>query len=202
LAIATEMLPAFATFALIGSITPGGSTLFSSSSGSRFGMRRSLPLLLGLVTGFTLLTAIAAVGMGALLHSVDALRTAVKVAGSIYLLWLAYHIATSGAPDVSSSTAGSPPAFRTGVVFNLLNPKAWTVVVSATAAYASLTSNTAVFAMIFVAVWAICCSVACVAWCAGGHALARVLKTERHWQIVNGALGVLLALTIIPMWLE
>lgn len=198
----TELLPALMAFAFIGSITPGGSTLFSSSTGSRFGMRRSVPLLSGLVVGFTLLTAICAVGVGALLHSVDALRVAVKIGGTVYLLWLAYHIGISGAPNVDASTASSPPAFRTGVIFNLLNPKAWTVVISATAAYASLTDSTALLAAILVVVFSACCTIACIAWCAGGHALARVLSTDRQWRIVNTILGVLLALTVIPMWLE
>jgi threonine/homoserine/homoserine lactone efflux protein len=92
--------------------------------------------------------------------------------------------------------------FRTGVIFNLLNPKAWTVVISATAAYASLTESTAVLATVLVAIFAVCCAIACITWCAGGHALARVVKTERQWQVVNAVLGLLLALTVIPMWLE
>lgn len=189
-------------FAFIGSITPGGSTLFSSSTGSRFGFRRSVPVLSGLVVGFTVLTAVSAVGLGALLHEVGAIKIAVKVAGTIYLLWLAYHIGTSGAPNLNASTAGTPPVFRTGVIFNLVNPKAWTVVVSATAAYASLTNETAVFALVFTSIWAVCCTIACITWCASGHALSRVLNTDRQWRIVNSILGLLLALTVIPMWLE
>lgn len=165
-------------------------------------MRRSIPLLSGLVVGFTLLTAICAVGVGAILHSVDALRVAVKVAGTAYLLWLAYHIGISGAPSVDASTADAPPAFRTGVIFNLLNPKAWTVVISATAAYASLSDSTALLATVLVIVFAACCTIACIAWCAGGHALSRVLNSDRQWRIVNTILGLLLACTVIPMWLE
>ena len=198
----TELLPALMAFAFIGSITPGGSTLFSSSTGSRFGIRRSIPLLSGLVVGFTLLTALCAVGVGALLHSVGAIRVAVKVAGTAYLLWLAYHIGMSGAPSVDTSTVNAPPAFRTGVIFNLLNPKAWTVVISATAAYASLTDSTALLATVLVVVFSACCTIACIAWCAGGHALSRALTSDRQWRTVNAILGLLLALTVIPMWLE
>lgn len=198
----TELLLPLIVFAFVGAITPGGSTLFSSATGSRFGMRRSLPLVGGLIVGFSLVTAVSALGVGALMHSVDALRTMVKIAGTGYLLWLAYHIGMSGAPQLRSSTDDAPPAFRTGVVFNLLNPKGWTVVVSATAAYASLSENAFLLAVVLVTILTICCGIANVAWCAGGHALSRTLKTERQWRIVNTALGVLLALTIIPMWLE
>ena len=38
-------------------------------------------------------------------------------------------------------------------------------------------------------------------WCAAGLLMARVLRTEAQWRVVNMALGVLLALSILPMWL-
>ena len=38
-------------------------------------------------------------------------------------------------------------------------------------------------------------------WCGAGLVLARVLRTERQWRILNVTLGALLALTGVPLWL-
>jgi hypothetical protein len=39
-------------------------------------------------------------------------------------------------------------------------------------------------------------------WCLAGLLLARLLRTEREWRTVNAGLGLLLAASVIPMWLE
>jgi hypothetical protein len=41
-----------------------------------------------------------------------------------------------------------------------------------------------------------------VLWCVGGEVLARRLSTDHQWAVLNGTLAALLALSVIPMWLE
>ena len=74
-------------------VTPGGATLLATASGARFGLRRSLPLLAGIAAGLAAVVALAGAGLGSLLQAAPALQSAMRVAGSAYLLWLAWRIA-------------------------------------------------------------------------------------------------------------
>jgi len=39
-------------------------------------------------------------------------------------------------------------------------------------------------------------------WCLAGMLLARLLRTERQWRVLNAGLGLLLVMSIVPMWWE
>lgn len=39
-------------------------------------------------------------------------------------------------------------------------------------------------------------------WCTGGVLLARLLRTDRQWRLVNTALGLLLVASVVPIWLS
>ena len=100
----------------------------------QFGLRRSLPLLLGIAAGLTTLAVAASLGLAGVLLGVH-LELVVRVLGSLYLLWLAWTIAGAGAPGRTSLT--EPRRFRTGVLLLWLNPKAWAITLSAAGAFAS-----------------------------------------------------------------
>jgi threonine/homoserine/homoserine lactone efflux protein len=37
-------------------------------------------------------------------------------------------------------------------------------------------------------------------WCLGGALLARILRSERQWSVLNASLGALLGLSVVPIW--
>ena len=129
----SDILPLLA-FAMSATVTPGGATLLATASGARFGLRRSLPLLAGISAGLAALVALAGAGLGALLQAAPALQSAMRVAGSAYLLRLAWQIAWSGAPDIRQAESSSPMGFPTGIALLWLNPKGWTMALAASAA--------------------------------------------------------------------
>ncbi len=104
--------------------TPGGATLLATASGARFGLRRSLPVLAGISAGLAALAASAGAGIGTLLQAAPVLQSGTRVAGSAYLLWLAWKIARAGAPDLRRAEGRSPLGFLSGVVLLWLNRKA------------------------------------------------------------------------------
>jgi threonine/homoserine/homoserine lactone efflux protein len=110
-------------FAVSATVTSGSATLVATASGARFDLRRSLPLLAGISAGLAALVALAGAGLGALLQAAPALQSAMRVAGSAYLLWLAWQIAWSGAPDIRQAEGSSPVGFSTGIALLWLNPE-------------------------------------------------------------------------------
>ncbi|RVB43642.1 LysE family translocator, partial [Mesorhizobium sp. M7A.F.Ca.CA.002.03.1.1] len=76
-------------FAIVATTTPGIATTLSTASGAQFGFRRSVPLLVGSAAGLATVTGAAAAGLAGLLLAVPSLQLAMKVTGSLYLVWLA-----------------------------------------------------------------------------------------------------------------
>lgn len=102
-----DTLLALFLFAFTTSITPGPNNMMLFASGVNFGFVRTVPHMLGIGAGFFLLLIAVGFGLGALLHSVPLLYTALKFAGGAYLVWIAWKIGTSR--SLSEGKAGANP---------------------------------------------------------------------------------------------
>lgn len=188
-------------FAIVATGSPGGATTLATASGALFGFRRSLPLLTGIAAGIASLSAAAAAGLAALLLAFPAAELVLKLAGSGYLLWLAGRIARSGSPRSGPGGARVPTGFWIGVLLLLTNPKGWTVALAGAAAFAAPSAEPFRAALLLSGTLGTAAVASLSLWCAGGVLLARRLRTERQWRVVNAALGALLAISILPLWL-
>jgi threonine/homoserine/homoserine lactone efflux protein len=186
-------------FVAVATVTPGGATMLATASGVRFGFARSVPLIFGIAIGLALLAAVAALGLGNLLLAMPALQMAVKALGSAYLLWLAWNIARSGPPTEGNGPA-QPVTLMKGLLLLWLNPKSWAMTVGAAASFALLASSPSRLALLLGTAFGIAACASLALWCALGLLLARHFRTPRHWRILNLAMGVLLAASIIPTW--
>jgi len=178
-------------FALASTLSPGGANMLATASGAQFGFRRSVPLLTGIALGLACLAAASAAGLGSLLLAAPSLQLAMKLTGSAYLLWLAWKIGRSGPPALKSDLA-QPTRFWGGAGLLMLNPKGWAMALGAAASFALLLGG--IFGLAEILSLSL--------WCVAGLVLARWLTRTWHWRLVNGILGLLLAVSIVPMWLE
>ena len=103
--IMDQMLPLI-LFAVVATVTPGGATALATASGVHFGFRRSLPLMAGIAFGLASMAAAAAIGLASLLLALPSLQFAMKTAGTLYLLWLAWRIDEPHYRDMPGQTAG------------------------------------------------------------------------------------------------
>src|SRR3989338_2299832 len=95
----TELLFAFIAFAFVTSVTPGPNNMRRRASGGKCGRRRSLPHRFGISLGFMLLVASVGLGLGQLFEQVPLLYDVLRYLGAAYLLYLAWKIAGSCAPQ-------------------------------------------------------------------------------------------------------
>lgn len=129
----TEWLPSAAVLAaftpavVLIAITPGPDmTLFI---GKTLGQSRAagLAAMFGATTGLVVHALLAAFGLSALLAASETAFTMVKIAGALYLLWLAYDAIRHGSaftmerPEQRARPLGE--IYVTGLAINLLNPK-------------------------------------------------------------------------------
>lgn len=100
----------------------GPNNLLLATSGVNFGMRRTLPMVFGILVGCALQTVIAGVALEVLLHWMAAIRLPLTLAGCAYLLWLSWKIFRAAAPEVRSKP--QPMTLLGGACFRAINPKA------------------------------------------------------------------------------
>jgi threonine/homoserine/homoserine lactone efflux protein len=109
-------------------LTPGPNMVYLVSRSVSQGSRAGMVSLGGTAVGFVVYMTMANLGLAAVFIVVPWLYTALKVAGAMYLLWLAYKTLRPGGMslfetrDLPRDSAGK--LFRMGLVTNLLNPKA------------------------------------------------------------------------------
>ena len=188
-------------FVVVATITPGGATTLATASGAQFGFRRSVPLMAGIALGLATLAAAAAAGLAGLLLAARSLQTAMRLAGSAYLLWLAWKIAGSGPPKLRDDLS-VPTSFLGGACLLWLNPKGWAMALGAAASFAALANGPLQLAVLLGSAFGLAAAVSLSLWCLAGLLLARLLRTPWQWRALNAALAVLLVMSIVPMWWE
>ena len=129
-------LLALSAFALVSSITPGPNNMMLMASGANFGLRRTVPHALGVGIGFTLMIILVGLGLMGLFDLFPILNTVLKVVSVVYLLCLAWKIANAAAPDTASGARSKPMTFVQAMLFQWVNPKAWSMALTAIALYA------------------------------------------------------------------
>lgn len=191
------LLGPLALFALVSSITPGPNNIMLASSGLTFGFRRTIPHMLGVNLGFTLMLVLVGLGLGTLFQQLPWLYTFLKYAGALYLLYLAWKIASSG-PMEGGSTRGRPFTFLQAALFQWVNPKAWVMAVGVIATY---TPQSGFYWNLALAA-AVCCVVNLPSigiWAAFGMALQRLLHRPRAIRMFNVGMGMLLVASLYPV---
>lgn len=117
----------FALAALVLVLTPGPNMVYCVSRSLTQGPRAGLLSLAGVVLGFCVHLLAAALGLTALLAAVPMAFDAVRIAGALYLLWMAWQAVRPGgcAPFEARDLPHDTPRrlFLMGFMTNLLNPK-------------------------------------------------------------------------------
>lgn len=185
---------ALAVFAFVSSITPGPNNVMLWASGLNFGFRRTVRHLAGVNLGFVSLLMATALGLGVLFREVSWLSPTLRILGSVYLVYLAYRVATAGKSE--GKAAARPMSFFEAVAFQYVNPKAWVMGITAAGSFlptdAGLGRSTAVFGLVFGLVNLPCIT----AWAAAGSTIGRFLESDRARRVINSILAALLLFTV------
>jgi len=183
-----SVLPLLVTsLAIMGS--PGPATISLTAAGSAFGVRRSLSYLSGIILGTAVVLAAVATGITAVLLAVPAMRAALIGISIVYILWLAYHVAS--APPLARAERTAAPTLSGGLVLGVANPKAW-VAIAAVFASGRLSDSASVDAVAKVGLLTGMIVVVNAAWLLAGASLSPLLGDPRKARVVNVALAAAL----------
>jgi len=211
----TELFASLCLFAIVTSITPGPNNAMLFASGVNYGIRRTMPHLLGVTLGFTFMQLALGLGVGFVFEAVPGLYPTLRALGAAYLVYLAWRIATSTPPaSITETDAGStapakeqsapqkanarPMTFFEASAFQWVNPKAVMMCVTAASTYGS-PDRPVLGALLVTGVFFVA-GMPCVAlWAMLGSALRGFLQDRRRLQAFNIAMAVLLVASIVPM---
>lgn len=190
------MLSALILFCLVATITPGPNNMMLLSSGATFGLRRTVPHIIGISGGCTVMVLILGWGLGGLAKTLPSFYTALHIASTLYLIWLAWRIATSAGPG-GSGRRGKPFSMLDAAIFQWINPKAWAMVLGAVANFAnpvSMMEDVLLIAGILMLVGLPCITL----WAGAGSMLQQYLQNPVALRLFNFSMAALLILSILP----
>ncbi|WP_299828484.1 LysE family translocator [uncultured Roseobacter sp.] len=203
-----ELLWTFIGFALVASITPGPNNFMVMASAGAFGWRRTVPHVMGIAIGFAAMLGTVALGLGAVLIQFPSLLVIVKTCGAVWLFWLAWQFA---APTFRTQTAASPKAqeagaqpmrFHQAALFQLVNPKTWTILIAVTAAYSELADDVFARTAIMIAVFMIVAPLSNSAWVFAGEALRKLLGTGASARWFSRIMALLITVSALMILLS
>jgi threonine/homoserine/homoserine lactone efflux protein len=196
-----DLLLALIAFAFVTSITPGPNNMMLLASGVSFGLRRSLPHMLGISLGFGVMVLAVGFGLGELFQRLPVLYRVLRYLGALYLLFLAYRIARAGAPEGGGQALGKPFTFVQAAAFQWVNPKAWVMAISGLTTF-TVPDRFGVSVLLVAGLFALV-NYPCVgAWAAAGTLLRRYLTHPDLCRLFNLGMALLLVASLYPLLAE
>jgi len=199
--VPVELLFPLAVFSFVTSITPGPNNMMLLASGVNFGFRRTIPHMLGIGIGFALMVLLLGLGLGQVFVRFPVIYTVLKYVGAVYLIWLAWKIANSGPIEGEGESKARPMTFLEAAAFQWINPKAWTMAVSAIATYLQ-PEQPLLSALIIAGFFGLVNLPSVSVWALFGMGMRRFLNDPKHVRLFNCAMALLLIASLWPVLAE
>ena len=191
-----EILLSLITFCFAAMITPGPNNLMLMTSGTNFGFRKTIPHMLGVAIGYSFMVLVVGFGVAGVIHQWPVAYNVLKVFCVIYILWLAWKIANA-APPADRPLTARPFTFLQAAVFQWINPKGWSMALSAVAIYSPNSELLNLF--IISGVFFLVNLPSVSAWALLGHKVRDWLSSPKHLRIFNWSMAFLLVCSLAMM---
>ena len=186
----TDLLPLM-SYCFVMSSTPGPNNVMLASSGAQFGFRRALPQLFGQGTGVAVQTYATCLGLGSLFVAYPALHQLLRLAGALYLVFLAWKLSGSA---LGEARASQPLSFTQAVLFQAVNPKSWVKSITLATVFMPVGLSASMGALLVTLVGLVIGIPSASIWALFGVAIRRLLTDPRKQRLFNLSMGAVLLL--------
>ena len=193
----TPEIIALISFVAVTTYTPGPNNISAASMGVLYGYKRTLPYMLGMVSGFFMMLTLSGLVSGFLIEKIPAFEMVLRIAGALYILWLAWH--TLRASYTFDEEQAKPLGFIQGFLLQVLNVK---VIVYGLTLYGTFLANKipsvyhlVLSALLFASVGFTSVSL----WTLFGAGIRRYLNQPKVRLVVNVVLALLLVYTAVDI---
>ena len=186
-------------FCCAAAFTPGPNNILGSYSGFNFGIRKSLPLILGVTFGYTSLLITLSAGLIIVFKNYPFLQDILKILGSLFLIYLAYKISFKN--KLETKEIKNPVKFLNTFFFQYINPKGVIIAIICISTFVESGSNYLFHTMVVVIVSFIVSAASISSWCILGKFLRRFATNKKFIQIFNYIMSFFLIVCVIIIYL-
>ena len=188
-----------ALFWFVAAYTPGPNNIVASYSGFNFGIKKTIPHILGTTLGFTSLVFFLTVGLINVFKLFPIIQVIIRYLGTLFLIYLAYKISFS---KISKETKKENPVkFIETFLFQYLNPKGVMVAIVVVSTYVDLGENYINYATQVILLALIFSGSSITVWTFIGKFLRKFATNEKFIKYFNYVMSVLLLLSIITFYI-
>ena len=108
-------------FGIVAAFTPGPNNFIAFYSGFNFGIKKTIPLILGVGLGYTTLVILINFVLISTFKQFPIIQEVIRVLGTFFLIYLAYKIAVSNTSQ--NEIKKNPVSFFDTFIFQFVNPK-------------------------------------------------------------------------------
>ena len=188
-----------ALFWFVAAYTPGPNNILASYSGFNFGIKKTIPHILGVVLGFTSLVFFLSIGLVNVFKLFPIIQVIIKYLGTIFLLYLAYKI--SFAKISIETKKENPVKFIETFLFQYLNPKGVIIAIVVVSTYVEFGDNYINYATQAVLLALLFSGTSITLWTFIGKFLRKFATNEKFIKYFNYVMSCLLLLSIITFYI-
>ena len=195
-----ELTFALISFYFVMYVTPGPNNAMVLTSGIKFGFTKTIPHMTGITIGHVLQLILVCFGLGKIFQIFPQIQNILKIVCALYLLYLGYKIIGSFSKIKEDNSR--PLKFYEAALFQLVNPKAWTISSMAASGFLPEDGNL-IFSIFFIGMIAlIICPLSISPWVAFGSAIRNLVKNNKIKAVIEYFLAILLLITAIIIVLQ
>ena len=186
-------------FWFVTAFTPGPNNIVASYSGFNFGIKKTIPHILGVTLGFTALIISLIIGLINIFKVYPNIQEVLKYLGTLFLLYLAFKISFSSSDN--SSNSENPVKFIETFLFQFLNPKGVIVGIIVVSTYIQVDENYINYSLQVIILALLFSVTSITSWTLVGRFLRKFATNEKFIKYFNYAMSVLLILSIFTFYL-
>jgi threonine/homoserine/homoserine lactone efflux protein len=182
-------------FGIVASFSPGPNNIMTSYTAFNFGVKKTIPTMLGVIIGWTILVIFLQVGSVIVFQKLEILQKIIRVLGSIYLLFMAYKISFSSIKLKKASP--KPVTFLNTFFFQFVNPKSIIIALAAIAMFINPQENFIRDSIILTTIFFFMAVGSQAAWCLMGKYLRKFATSDKFIKNFNYTMSFLLIVCVI-----
>jgi threonine/homoserine/homoserine lactone efflux protein len=192
-----ELVPLI-LFGIAAGFSPGPNNIVTSYSAFNFGFTKTIPTMLGVISGWTLLSILLVLGSGIIFKKFEELQIIIKIFGSVYLIFLAYKI--SFIETKKKEKKSEPITFLNTFFFQFVNPKSIIAGLTAISLFIDTQNNYLKDSIIFIIVMFFIAIGSQATWCLMGTYLRKFATSEKFMSNFNYSMSFLLIVCVIMFY--
>ena len=186
-------------FMLVTSCSPGPNNVIASHSGFNHGIKKSIPLMLGVIFGFTTMLAVINFGLINIFNIYPVIQKILIGTGTIFLIYLSYKISFSKSSNQQENL--KPVNFIETFFYQFLNPKGVIVAIIAVSSYIESGENFIRYSFWMLGVAFLFAIISIIFWTFIGKFMRKFATNDKFIKWFNYDMSLLLLSCIATFYL-